>query len=153
VTSVRASLEYKKADEAQEGIGLHFVPWRTEWAVPSSVEFRCFCFHGRVTAISQYSWPRDVGLGSWSPERLERCGLLLIAMCERVVVPALSDETQRNWVVDLMYVRENAMPEFVEVNPFGAELPAGAALFHWIRDRCILYGAGEQVELRYVSGP
>lgn len=39
---------------------LYLIPWREEWA--KWVEFRCFCYRRRITAFSQYAWPRDVGL-------------------------------------------------------------------------------------------
>ncbi len=42
-------------------------------------------------------------------------------------------------------------PYFIEPNGFGAEYPAGSALFHWILDKDKLYRKTNQVYLRYTN--
>lgn len=87
---------------------------------------------------------------AWGEEALAKCATNVVRFCETEVVPRLSDLTGGHWVIDVILPRETLAPEFVEVNPFGAELSSGSALFNWIRDRDILYGDGNEVEFRYV---
>lgn len=128
---------------------MYLIPWREEWA--SWIEFRCFCYQRHIAAFSQYSWPRDVGLSQWGDSALVECAARVVQFCERDIVPKLSDKTGGHWVIDVILSKEQMVPHFVEVNPFGAEFSSGSALFNWIRDRDVLYGDGSVVEFRYVT--
>ena len=67
-------------------------------------------------------------------------------------------ENPGNWVIDVMINLEDYtvnsdeikfIIELVELNTFGAELPAGSILFSWITDKKILYNTNENItELR-----
>ena len=128
---------------------LYLSPWREEWA--NWIEFRCFCYRKRITAFSQYVWCRDLGLSTWTPEQLAQCATNIVRFCEEEVSAKLSDKTGGHWVIDVILSKEVLAPQFVEVNPFGAELSSGSALFNWVRDKEILYGDGSVVVFRLVG--
>ena len=58
-----------------------------------SIEFRVFCYHGKVTAISQYNWMKDVGLKDFVDD-LELACTSIVHFCEDDIIPKLSNETQ-----------------------------------------------------------
>lgn len=60
-----------------------------------------------------------------------------------------------NWTVDVVYNFATQTTDLVEVNSFGCELAAGSALFHWTRDKDVMYGlhnteTNQIIECRYV---
>lgn len=91
---------------------LYLVPWRDDWHQPTychsnyqtflfiscrSIEFRVFCFHGKTTAISQYNWMKDVGIGNLingNEDILRGACNDIIRFCECDIIPQLSNETQ-----------------------------------------------------------
>lgn len=137
-------------------LNIYLLPWRDDWHQPNAIEYRVFChrqalcYHSRVTAISQYQWPVNQGVGNSSEDCLKEVVKTIVMFCEERIIPFLSDKTGGNWVIDVM-VTDNKKVELVEVNTFGAELAAGSALFAWIPDQSILYSNGDRVEFRYVS--
>jgi len=128
---------------------LYLVPWREDWHQQGNIEFRVFCYHGKVTSISQYNWYNDIGLSKF--ESKEEACENIIKFCENDIVPKLSNETQGNWTIDIIYDFSTKKIELVEVNSFGCELAAGSGLFHWVRDKPVMYGEVPYVELRYVA--
>jgi hypothetical protein len=92
----------------------------------------------------------------------------MIMLCENDIVPKLTNDTEGrpayfiylfncifhitgNWTIDVIYNFKTQITELVEVNSFGCELAAGSALFHWVRDKDVMYGhIAPHVELRYV---
>ena len=41
--------------------------------------------------------------------------------------------------MDVEYLAETDEVQLIELNSFGAEFASGSALFHWMRDRDIVY--------------
>lgn len=153
ITSIRCAREYQHLTTKNSAVGalyIYLLPWREDWHQDSAIEYRVFCYHSRVTAISQYHWPKDQGIKKYPENHLKEMALQIVIFCEEEIVPFLSDKTDNNWVIDVM-VTDNEKVELVEVNTFGAELAAGSALFSWIPDRNVLYSNGDKVEFRYVS--
>jgi len=128
---------------------LYLVPWNDKWHQPESVEFRVFCYHGKTTAITQYNWAKEIGVNKYRNE-IETASREIIRFCEVDVIPHLSNETQGNWTIDVVFNFTTKKTELVEVNSFGCELAAGSGLFHWVRDMEVMYGKTGYVEFRYV---
>ena len=114
-------------------------PWNNKYEDRKQWEFRCFCYNGKLTAISQYKWHESfdwsmVSLSDWD-----------------TIVNNISDFYMKHnkfsdCVIDV-YVDPNYKIELVEFNSFGMELASGSALFEWKQDSDILYG-NENVEIR-----
>ena len=150
ITSVRCARACRDHLDTNGPLNVYLLPWRDDWHQADAIEYRVFCYHSKVTAISQYHWPINQGIGNHSEDRLKSVAQEIVTFCEEKIIPLLSDITGGNWVIDVMVI-SNDKVELVEVNTFGAELAAGSALFAWIPDRNVLYSNGDRVEFRYIS--
>lgn len=117
--------------------------WDTKYVDREKWEFRVFVHNSKVTAISQYHWftPYD-----WSDMTTEKWSNFIDK------VKQFYDKHNKfaDCVMDI-YVNEDNGVELVEFNSFGMELASGAALFEWDRDRNVMYGTTDKVEIRIHS--
>jgi hypothetical protein len=106
-------------------------------------ELRVFVCAGGVSAMSQYS--------IFSPSVFSGMGDADLATVARRVDAFHRDSVLPRWtaaggvasyVMDVEYVADVSEPvRLIELNSFGAELAAGSALFHWLRDAKELYSS------------
>eukprot|EP01126_Amoeba_proteus_P037134 TRINITY_DN3811_c0_g1_i1.p1 TRINITY_DN3811_c0_g1~~TRINITY_DN3811_c0_g1_i1.p1 ORF type:complete len:423 (-),score=90.52 TRINITY_DN3811_c0_g1_i1:141-1409(-) len=95
--------------------------------LPVDHEFRCFSKNRKITAISQYycyhKWD-----SLKSREHVERCRDAIVAFHEKIKshIP-LSD-----YVIDVVVYPDYSC-HVIELNPFGAAMSSGSALFHWLK--------------------
>ena len=146
ITSKRCLKIYEEQLRDKKDIILYFCPWNEDW--PNQYEFRVFCYQYKVTAISQYHWCKNEDLQKHN-DKLKLWTKSIVNFCEDVA-KNMHQETDGNWTIDVMYNPKDNKVMLVELNPFGAELSSGSALFHWQRDRDQLYGKTGFVEFRYV---
>ncbi|MCJ1386995.1 hypothetical protein MMC17_010124 [Xylographa soralifera] len=138
-TSLRASTAIKYQLDNKQLIRLYLVPFNK--SMDTSREFRVFCPPGaHVSAISQYKWFRGT---TWSDENIRHIGegaqqLHQLIMSQDNAVR--DDIRKQGFVFDMLYTPGHShMFQLVELNNFGALTGCGSCLFHWIRDREILY--------------
>lgn len=108
---------------------------RWELELDDELEFRCFVFHGQLTAISQYNHycvlPPVV-------TRAEELQTIIAAFCAAEVSPrVVGPEYGTGYVVDVG-VLPNGRCVVVELNPW--KPTTGAALFDWRGDADLLHG-------------
>lgn len=146
VTSGRAYRALARAHERGYGNTLYIVPWRDNWK--EELEFRVFVNKQHITAISQYVWCKDVG---WKADTICNVVPKIVTYCNEEVIPKMDIDS---FVVDVIVIYDedgSFHVELIELNSFGQDLAAGAALFHWINDHDILYGDGKEIIIRYVT--
>lgn len=107
-------------------------------------EFRCYVYKGKMTAISQY----------YCYDKFEEYSKANSAMLEQIraailnfhakVSSTFSSVIAPSYVFDVIVSRDLSKVQVVELNPFGAHMSSGAALFNWITDRDLLYGKNGQ---------
>lgn len=102
--------------------------WETE--LDGEMEFRCFVYEGKLTAISQYN--HYILVPSIRAHQDELFPLL-VAFWETEVAPRLKEYS--NYIVDLAVIGTRCL--VVELNPFA--VTTGAALFSWKWDADLLH--------------
>lgn len=124
--------------------------------LPTELEFRCFIYNDTLRAISQYGYDSmsHMGYGSQSLYQYQSYDnqqdlILRIqqfynsirqyipypdCIMDIIVLDSLKDSSFNNLGIFL-----------IEFNCFGAESPAGSALFNWILDSHILYSSSSPV--------
>lgn len=117
--------------------------WDNKFVDREKWEFRVFVHNSKVTAISQYHWftPFD-----WSDVNTDKWSNIL----HNIKQFYAKHNKFSDCVMDI-YVNEDEDVELVEFNSFGMELASGSALFEWDRDRNVLYGITDKVEIRIHS--
>lgn len=122
-------------------------------AVSIGRELRVFVHEANVTAVSQYD------LFNPSPIFAHMDDLQLSEVAYRVT-SFHQDLLRPRWqaiggiasyIMDVEYISdEPARVRLIELNSFGAEMAAGSALFHWVRDSHALYSS-DNVCIRVLS--
>ncbi|KAJ3300747.1 hypothetical protein HK104_006046 [Borealophlyctis nickersoniae] len=176
-TSKRTARAFKRSLRSSEvegntvsptGTYLHLLPWRefnADW------EFRAFVAPGErgLVGLSQYSWKKDVG---WSEPKRKQMLQPIVSGVQDVIkqlterANAVGRPMPAGYVLDV-HVREvhangdggdgEGQPSSgirmdpIELNSFGAQMGAGSALFHWIKDHERLYGFLDGIEVRVVG--
>lgn len=125
---------------------IFIVPWDKNWH-ENGHEWRVFCFKGKITAISQHNL---LSIYSLSLEDCETLIPKITKFCQSVISSMREKvpENEGNWVIDVVSFSKEKNIELVELNTFGAELPAGSALFDWNKDYEQLYGKTDFIEMR-----
>ncbi|MCJ1397663.1 hypothetical protein MMC11_000859 [Xylographa trunciseda] len=140
-TSLRASTAIKYQLDRQQPVRLYLIPFNK--LMDTSREFRIFCPPGgHIAAISQYKWFRGT---TWTDEKVKHIGNGAQHLYHLIMS---QDSTSRDeirktgFVFDMLYAPGYShVFQLVELNLFGALTGCGSCLFHWIRDRDILYAA------------
>ena len=114
--------------------------WDSKFVDREKWEFRVFVHNSKVTAISQYHWftPFD-----WSDMDNDKW----LELLEKIKQFYEKHNKFADCGMDT-YVNESGEVELVEFNSFGMELASGSALFEWDKDRDVLYGLTDKVEIR-----
>ena len=127
-----------EADDA-EAATVFLLPF--DPAMATRRELRVFVCEGRVTAISQYDWfDTATVFSAMSDAELARVARAVEAFYVEKLQPAWSAVGgTASIIMDVEYLAETDEVQLIELNSFGAEFASGSALFHWMRDRDIVY--------------
>ena len=127
-----------EADDA-EAATVFLLPF--DPAMATRRELRVFVCEGRVTAISQYDWfDTATVFSAMSDAELARVARAVEAFYVEKLNPAWSAVGgTASIIMDVEYLAETDEVQLIELNSFGAEFASGSALFHWMRDRDIVY--------------
>ena len=102
--------------------------------MPQDREFRCFATNHTLNAISQYHcYTVFPSLQDAAEVRAIRAAILAFHAHLRPALP------MPDYVMDVVVYADGTC-QMIEVNPFGAYMSSGAALFNWRSDRRVLYG-------------
>ena len=119
-----------------------------------AMEFRCFVYQSKLTAISQYNqYCRFYHLQDGS--LLQRIKVAIVEYWQRKVQPLLGpcNDTYMNYVVDIGLLESEGSNEFdcivIELNPFAST--TGGSLFDWKVDHDQLTGLSEGIAIRVRS--
>jgi len=136
---------------------IYVLPWKK---ISPDLEFRVFIHNKKVVAISQQHIYEVLFTEKDFPERIENIVKIIVGYFDTIKHYPCFPE---NFTIDLALIRhgnfsqrknssrKNLSPYFIEMNGFGADYPAGSALFHWRRDEDILLGKKESIYFRYVK--
>ncbi|KAF6815473.1 hypothetical protein CPLU01_14122 [Colletotrichum plurivorum] len=132
VTSCRCHSALEKCVAAGTPVELFFMPF--DRRLSPDKEYRVFCRPGdlRITGTSQYRWHEPWRYANRSKDQQRQ---IMQTICS-----AADDFFLKQGVsFDLFYDDLLKEVELVELNPFGIRSPSGSCLFHWVKDRRILY--------------
>ena len=159
VTSLRALSAMRRLEESGQPLDLFFLPF--DDSMQTQREYRVFCPPGcgRISAISQYGPSRRWMMADETKDERARIAERVVEEAERTFTDIKSslDITsefdalimKQGLSFDLCYDEVKNKGVLVELNAFGARGPAGSCLFHWIKDREVLYDlAGDEIEFR-----
>jgi hypothetical protein len=124
--------QYRVPGTASENMFLILREWIEN--LPYDREFRCFIYKRKLTAISQYHC-YHVFESMQDPTEVEKIRDAVVAFHSRVD----SALPYQSYVMDVLVLPDYTV-QVIEINPFGAEMSSGAALFNWEADRQVLYG-------------
>lgn len=114
--------------------------------LPVDHEFRCFVRNKKMTAISQYycyhHWPALM-----DKDHVLKCRgkqLCKSKLTNEDVITEFHDKIKEHipmpdYVIDVVIYPDMSC-HVIELNPFGAAMSSGSALFHWLKDYNLLYG-------------
>ncbi|CAF1316461.1 unnamed protein product [Rotaria sordida] len=127
-----------------------------EWnnLLDPSMEFRCFVYQSKLTAISQYDYYckyyhlQNNGI-------VQQIKITIIKYWQEKIQPLLNPlpEKYSNYVIDIGLIENKLTNEYdcivIEMNPF--ETSTGASLFNWTTDSDQLRGQENEIEIRVQS--
>ena len=176
VTSIRARNAIRQAlDEGEEKeadrsfeLPLSFLPF--DGRMGSVNEYRVFCPPGgkKISGISQYQWHKPWKFASlpkhpFYPKGADNMTAKISERAEdirKLVMEELHERGEgdndddvlflkQGFTFDILYEDLQNTCELVELNVFGARSPCGSCLFHWVKDREVLWGVeGVEPEFR-----
>lgn len=112
-------------------------------------EFRIFVYKNRITAISQQNlYSVNEWLASKDDGEIKVIVEHIISGFDKEIAPKM------NWlgsyVMDLVLIGSGLY--FIEPNTWGGDYSSGSSLFHWERDRDLLYqDPPTKIEIRFVN--
>lgn len=117
---------------------LILIPWKEK--IEKRYEFRIFVKNGRLVGVSQQWWNE---VFNYTEDELRDIEYVF----NNIV---LKDEVQYTDYIADVYV-DGRECKYIEINPYGAHIGAGSALFNWITDESLLNGCENELEIRYMS--
>eukprot|EP01089_Gocevia_fonbrunei_P008182 TRINITY_DN19853_c0_g1_i1.p1 TRINITY_DN19853_c0_g1~~TRINITY_DN19853_c0_g1_i1.p1 ORF type:complete len:437 (+),score=59.04 TRINITY_DN19853_c0_g1_i1:118-1428(+) len=124
--------QYRVPNCSSGTIALILREWMNQ--IPQDHEFRCYVHNKQLNAISQYHcYYRFEALQN--VEHAEKIKETIVKYHDQIkdYLPFPS------YVIDVV-VLEDYVCQVIELNPFGADMSSGAALFNWEKDHKLLYG-------------
>lgn len=103
--------------------------------LPVDHEFRCYAKNRRLTAISQYQcYVKFDALQDVN--HVLRCRDAILEFHNKIAefLP------MPDYVIDIVVFPQTYQCQVIELNPFGAAMSSGSALYNWHRDFQLLYG-------------
>jgi hypothetical protein len=112
--------------------------------MPQDREFRCFATNYTLHAISQYHcYTVFPSLQTEAEVLAIRSSILAFHDTVKAALP------MPDYVMDVVVYADGTV-QMIEVNPFGAYMSSGAALFNWKNDKSVLYGENRAPEQKPV---
>ncbi|KAK0128501.1 hypothetical protein ONS95_000473 [Cadophora gregata] len=152
-TSHRATNAMIRQKEKNGGfVELVFLPYNAK--MDTAKEFRVFCAppDGRITVVSQYKWHKASFLSSKVPGEIDGVVGVIMEESLRIHAEIMADVEkggggemdklllEQGFTFDVLFDEESRSCPLIELNSFGARSGCGSCLFHWLRDRDVLYG-------------
>ncbi|EGR45725.1 uncharacterized protein TRIREDRAFT_123455 [Trichoderma reesei QM6a] len=139
----------------------YFLPFDSR--LQSSREYRVFCCPEslRITAVSQYEWHKPWIYAEENRDMMGDRAQRITGCIERVhediieFMQAQEDgELQKvirsqGFTFDVFYDGDANQCSLIELNTFGVRSACGSCLFHWLRDRELLYGEGGLTDIAF----
>eukprot|EP00026_Physarum_polycephalum_P008888 Phypoly_transcript_08991.p1 GENE.Phypoly_transcript_08991~~Phypoly_transcript_08991.p1 ORF type:complete len:432 (+),score=83.01 Phypoly_transcript_08991:128-1423(+) len=123
--------QYRVPGSSSGEMSLIFREWME---MPQDREFRCFATNRTIHAISQYHcYTVFPSLQSEADVMRIRAAILAFHDTMRDALP------MPDYVMDVVVYADGTC-QMIEVNPFGAYMSSGAALFNWKADKKVMYG-------------
>ncbi|KAK1830467.1 hypothetical protein QBC39DRAFT_354046 [Podospora conica] len=131
-------------------LSIFFLPFDPR--MDTAQEYRVFCAPEtlRITAVSQYRWHMPWRFGDRGEEEriaIARTIFVGIQDTHAAIIrdiragDAMDDQLRRQgFTFDVLWDESRNSCELIELNTFGVRSACGACLFHWLRDRELLYG-------------
>ena len=102
---------------------------------PEEMEFRCFVFNGKVTAVNQLCWSTYIDYLEQDKQFQEN-----ILKSIRVLHDSIKGKLPwNNYILDVLYDKERDISQICEFNPFGPYSCTGSQLFNWELDYKIIF--------------
>lgn len=113
---------------------IYLLPWVE---LERDLEFRCFVYKNRITAISQqFLYNDNDTLCGYSSEKIRELVENLINYFKQNVLYKIGTDS---FVMDIGHLAESKKAFFIEANPWGKEYGSGSSLFQWTKDYNDLY--------------
>ena len=125
-------LQWKVPDENKPPLQVVIQEWVD---FPPELEFRCFCYQGKITAINQLCWDKYIDYLD-SDASLKNQIVTSVLTLNSLVHDLLP---WKNYILDVIYDRENQIAQICEFNPWGPYSCTGSQLFSWELDSDILF--------------
>ena len=129
----------------------HIVLRQWSQRLDPSMEFRCFVYQSKLTAITQYDYYCKY-YHLQNENVIEQIKNTIIQYWKDKIQPLLDPYPEKftNYVIDIGLIENQSTNKYdciiIEMNPFGTT--SGGSLFHWIDDNDRLRGNGNDVEIR-----
>lgn len=133
----RASFAVKSRPEEEPRLNLILREWIDD--LEPQREFRCYVNQGHINAISQYYCYdafEEYQASSRADVELTKIRDAVIAFHDQVRA-TFAELVAASYVFDVVVFRDYSV-QIVELNPFGAHMSSGAALFNWETDAKLL---------------
>ena len=101
---------------------------------PEEMEFRCFAFNGKITAINQLCWSSYIEYLDKYPAFQQQILDAIMALHE-VVKEHLP---WQNYIMDVIYHKDKDCAQICEFNPWGPYSCTGSQLFSWELDSAVI---------------
>jgi len=157
-TSLRAWSALNNTTNAQAArLSIFFLPF--DRRMDTAQEYRVFCAPEtmRITAVSQYLWHKPWHFAGRSEEERIAIARSIFAGIQKIQADIVRDVRagdamddllrQQGFTFDVLFDESRGSCELIELNTFGVRSACGSCLFHWVKDRDLLYGErSEEVE-------
>jgi hypothetical protein len=134
-----------------EEVRMFFLPF--DGRMRTEAEYRVFCVPEslKITAVSQYKWHKPWMFAHQPRAEMEETARSILAGIEAVhgqiislLHPPGEDELddqlrRQGFTFDVLHVEDQRFA-LIELNTFGVRSACGSCLFHWVKDRQLIYG-------------
>ncbi|KAH6606919.1 hypothetical protein Trco_006072 [Trichoderma cornu-damae] len=158
----RSALSNMLSSDSQEG-HVYFLPFDTR--MRSEREYRVFCVPKTlgISAVSQYRWHKPWILAHENRDEMTNVAQKILNGIQGIRAEIIAylqtyDDRELESLVrsqgltfDVLYDENAGQCMLIELNPFGGRSACGSCLFHWMKDRVVLYGGSRDVEFRVTA--
>jgi len=139
----------------------HYIVLRKWLDSNPDMEFRCFVYRGKITAISQY---HSQTFYRFTEELSRECGRKILNFWNIIGKDFITKTRVDSWVMDVVILNKsektypdgpigsilNSDVKIIEFNGFGSHLITGSAQYCWKRDLSLIYRTDDVVTLRHL---
>ena len=102
---------------------------------PEEMEFRCFIFNGKITAINQLCWSTYIDYLDQDKD----FQLKILKSIDDLHKFIKDDLPWNNYIMDIIFDKENNISQICEFNPWGPYSCTGSQLFSWELDEHVIF--------------